>query len=107
MKRKLEDYLDPVLLSAISSKLSDRVKKNPETRTKSKRAVKDFEWPVDELQVFMEDSRTETKSNETVNLNDGLDLVVDGGESGGEDEFCSPFRRYELTALKRFRRERE
>lgn len=101
MKRKLEDYLDPVLLSAISSKLSDRVKKNPETRTKSKREVKDFEWPVDELQVFMEDSRTETKSNEAVNLNHDLDLIVDGGETDGEDEFCTPFRRYELTALKR------
>ncbi|KAJ0087744.1 hypothetical protein Patl1_31882 [Pistacia atlantica] len=68
MKRKLEDYLDP---------------------------------------VFIDDSRAETKSNEAVNLNDGLDLIVDGGETDGEDEFCTPFRRYELSALKRFRRERE
>lgn len=91
MKRKLEDYLDPVLLSAISSKISDRVKKNSETRTKSKREVENFEWPVDELQVFTEDSRTVKKRNEAVNLNNDLDLKVDGEETDGE--FCSPFRR--------------
>lgn len=92
-KKKLEDYLDPVLLAAISSKISGRAK--------SKREDKDFDCPVDKLKVFMEDSssRTEKRKSEAVNLDDDLDLIDDSGDR----ECCTPFWRFEQTALKRFK----
>ncbi|KAK7811188.1 hypothetical protein CFP56_011625, partial [Quercus suber] len=68
-KKQLEDYLDPVLLSAISSKIG-RVKKQkvpllPEMKKKLV-MVKDFEWPVDELNAFVADA---SRSDQVVDLN--------------------------------------
>jgi len=102
-KKKLEDYLDPVLLSAVSSKIGRAKKVHPEA--KPKKVAKDFEWPVDELKVFVADSKSENRGNwrsdEVVDLKDDLDLIGDSGEGG--EESCTPFRRFERTALCRFK----
>ncbi|ONI03377.1 hypothetical protein PRUPE_6G253800 [Prunus persica] len=90
--KKLEDYLDSVLLSQISSKLS-RAKKVPETKLQ-KREVKDFEWPIDELKVLADSDK------EDVNLKDDLDLTEEFG--AGDVESCTPFRRFEQIAARRF-----
>ncbi|KAM4078018.1 hypothetical protein ACB094_09G003800 [Castanea mollissima] len=106
-KKKLEDYLDPVLLSAISSKIG-RVKKQkvplllPETKKKLV-VVKDFEWPVaaDELNAFVvADAR---RSDQVVDLNndDSVDFIEE--EESEESCSCTPFRRFEQSALKRFK----
>ena len=95
-KKKLEDFLDPVLLSAISSKIG-RVKKVPEM--KPKKVIKDFEWPVDELKAFVADSR----SDQVVDLNNDFDFIQDRGNGAHEDQSCTPFRRFEQTALRRFK----
>ncbi|XP_059428437.1 uncharacterized protein LOC132162188 [Corylus avellana] len=101
-KKKLEDYLDPVLLSTVSSKIGRAKKVRPEA--KPKKVAKDFEWPVDELNVFMADSKSENRGNwrsdEVVDLKDDLDLIGDSGEG---EESCTPFRRFERTALCRFK----
>ena len=99
-KKQLEDYLDPVLLSAISSKIG-RVKKQkvpllPEMKKKLV-MVKDFEWPVDELNAFVADA---SRSDQVVDLNN--DNLVDFIEEESE-ESCTPFRRFEQSALKRFK----
>ncbi|KAF5750947.1 hypothetical protein HS088_TW03G01287 [Tripterygium wilfordii] len=78
-RRKVEDYLDPVLLSAIYAKLG-RVKKDETMKAKLKRNVKDFEWPVDELKAFKEEhSRSETRSNlrtnRSVDISHDVDLM--------------------------------
>ncbi|KAJ4842683.1 hypothetical protein Tsubulata_014905 [Turnera subulata] len=82
-KKKLEDYLDPVLLSAISAKIGGARK---EAAGKVKREARDFDWPVHDLKVFVEGEEK-------------------GGDSGreGKVEFCTPFERFEETALKRFK----
>ncbi|KAK7846367.1 hypothetical protein CFP56_008027 [Quercus suber] len=95
-KKQLEDYLDPVLLSAISSKIG-RVKKQkvpllPEMKKKLV-MVKDFEWPVDELNAFVADA---SRSDQVVDLNN--DFIEEESE-----ESCTPFRRFEQSALKRFK----
>ncbi|XP_038877637.1 uncharacterized protein LOC120069887 isoform X2 [Benincasa hispida] len=64
-KRKLEDYLDPVLLSAVSSKIS-RMEKIPKMTVK--REVRDFEWPVNELRMLMEDTTVGKEKIDAVNL---------------------------------------
>ncbi|XP_010654292.1 uncharacterized protein LOC104880171 [Vitis vinifera] len=75
--KKLEDYLDPALLSAVSSKIG-RQKKDGEMK-KLKREIQKFQWPVDELKVFVNDSRMEKtmdwSSDEVVDLKDdnGID----------------------------------
>ncbi|GAV69471.1 hypothetical protein CFOL_v3_12972 [Cephalotus follicularis] len=95
--KKLEDYLDPSLLSVISAKIGARVKED----TPKKPMKREFEWPVDELKVFIEDSRISCRNDETINLNDDSDSIKDGGERQGVT--CTPFGRFELTALKRFK----
>jgi hypothetical protein len=101
-KKKLEDYLDPVLLSAASSKIGRAKKVRPEA--KPKKVAKDFEWPVDELKLFVADSKSENRGNwgsgEVVDLKDDLDLIGDSGEG---EESCTPFRRFERTAFCRFK----
>ncbi|KAK3226392.1 hypothetical protein Dsin_006254 [Dipteronia sinensis] len=108
-KRKLEDYLDPVLLRAISSEIGGRMKKNHEITKSKRREIKDnFEWPIDELKVLVEDSRTEKRNNEAaVNLDDDIHLSqiqeADADSVGDrEGEFCTPFQRFEHTALRKF-----
>ncbi|KAH7553686.1 hypothetical protein JRO89_XS12G0042900 [Xanthoceras sorbifolium] len=104
-KRKLEDYLDPVLLRAISSEIRGQMKKNCEITNPKPREIQDFEWPVDELKVLVEDSRIDKRNKEAVNLGDDIDLIheVDGGVADGDGEFYStPFQRFERTALRRF-----
>ena len=91
--------MDPVLLSAISSKIG-RVKKQkvpllPEMKKKLV-VVKDFEWPVDELNAFVADA---SRSDQVVDLNNDL---VDFIEEESE-ESCTPFRRFEQSALKRLK----
>lgn len=69
--------LDPALLSAVSSKIG-RQKKDGEMK-KLKREIQKFQWPVDELKVFVNDSRMEKtmdwSSDEVVDLKDdnGID----------------------------------
>ena len=92
--------MDPVLLSAISSKIG-RVKKQkvpllPEMKKKLV-MVKDFEWPVDELNAFVADA---SRSDQVVDLNN--DNLVDFNEEESE-ESCTPFRRFEQSAIKRFK----
>ncbi|CAK9174726.1 unnamed protein product [Ilex paraguariensis] len=101
--KRLEDYLDPVLLSAMCSKIGGKRINSGEI--KLQREFDRFEWPVDELKEFVEGSRTEKRvkleRNEAVNLPDDLDFI--GGtsyESGDEEVSCTPFRRFEKTAFK-------
>ncbi|KAF5476047.1 hypothetical protein F2P56_007791 [Juglans regia] len=83
-KRKLEDYLDPFLISTISSKIGV-VKKVLET--KPKKDTEDFEWPVDQLKVFVADSSSKNcanwRSNKAVDLGkDNPELSGKGGDEG-------------------------
>ncbi|PPR80624.1 hypothetical protein GOBAR_AA40090 [Gossypium barbadense] len=99
VKKRLEDYLDPVILAAISSKISRSKKVKLETKFKG------FEWPVDELKVFVEeDSRNSNGGswrNKAIDLNDDFDVLRDG--SDGDEEIGSPFQRVgKKTALKKF-----
>ncbi|GLT89587.1 hypothetical protein SLE2022_075650 [Rubroshorea leprosula] len=101
-ERKLEEYLDPVLLSAICAKIG---RSNKDSEMKMKRNVRDFEWPVDELKVFVDDSRTENgaycrNSEVVVDLNSDTDVIGDCGDG----EIGTPFQHFEQTALKRFKR---
>lgn len=91
--KKLEDYLDSVLLSQISSKLS-RAKKVPETKLQE-REVKDFEWPIDELKVLADSDKDD------VNLKEDLDLIEEFGDR--DVESCTPFRRFEQITARRFK----
>ncbi|XVF76629.1 hypothetical protein PTKIN_Ptkin13bG0281600 [Pterospermum kingtungense] len=105
VKRKLEDYLDPVLLAAASSKIGRSKNEKPETKVK--REVKGFEWPADELKVFVEEdwrnaNRGSWRNREAVDLNNDVDVIGDGGD--GDEEIGSPFQRLEKTALKKFKR---
>lgn len=95
-KKKLEDYLDPDLLSAITSKIS-RPKKVPKMTLK--REVKDFEWPVDELRMLMEDSVVGKEKVNTVNLSNDSDDLIENDEDGSDVKFSSPFQKFEQTAL--------
>ncbi|KAM5560104.1 hypothetical protein ABKV19_021320 [Rosa sericea] len=91
---KLEDYLDLNLLADVSSRIG-RAKKVETTSLKKEDG--DFKWPVNELKVLVVES-----GKEAVNLNDDVDLteeVVDG-----DAETCTAFRRFERSALRRFRR---
>ncbi|KAL7248325.1 hypothetical protein ACSBR2_003108 [Camellia fascicularis] len=94
--KRLEDYLDPILLSAIRAKIGGKRGLGGEMR--EKKEVEEFEWPVDELKVLM---------REAVELGDDDDGGVDviGGVVGDDvDGVCwSPFQRFERTALKRFK----
>ncbi|PPD84167.1 hypothetical protein GOBAR_DD18904 [Gossypium barbadense] len=99
VKKRLEDYLDPVILAGISSKISRSKKAKLETNFKG------FEWPVDELKVFVEeDSRNSNGGswrNKAIDLNDDFDVLRDG--SDGDEEIGSPFQRVgKKTALKKF-----
>ncbi|KAK9290211.1 hypothetical protein L1049_008377 [Liquidambar formosana] len=100
-KKKLEDYLDPVLLSAISSKIKSE-KENGDKKLKKR--TRDFEWPVEELKVFMEKPRPKARADwrykVTVDLNDDRDVIEDFEAEAGES--CTPFERFEQTALKLF-----
>ncbi|KAH0995477.1 hypothetical protein GBA52_019341 [Prunus armeniaca] len=91
--KKLEDYLDSVLLSQISSKLS-RAKKVPGTKLQEKE-VKDFEWPIDELKVLADSDKDD------VNLKEDLDLIEEFGDR--DVESCTPFRRFEQITARRFK----
>ncbi|KAF8396775.1 hypothetical protein HHK36_018407 [Tetracentron sinense] len=99
-KRKLEDYLDPVLLSAISSKLK---RKQYGGETKLTRISTDFEWPVEELKAFMDESRIEKRrkwiSKAAVDLNADLEEAI----VEEDEEPSTPFRRFEETVLKLFK----
>ncbi|MBA0677476.1 hypothetical protein Goari_018882 [Gossypium aridum] len=99
VKKRLEDYLDPVILAGISSKISRSKKAKLETKFKG------FEWPVDELKVFVEeDSRNSNGGswrNKAIDLNDDFGVLRDG--SDGDEEIGSPFQRVgKKTALKKF-----
>lgn len=95
-KKKLEDYLDPVLLSAITSKIG-RAKKVP--KMTPKKEVEDFLWPVDELRMLMEDSEVGKEKIDTVNLNTDSDNLVENDEDGSDVKFSTPFQKFEQTAL--------
>ena len=75
--KKLEDYLDPTLLSVVSSKIG-RQKKDVKMK-KKKKEIEKFEWPVDELNVFVANSRmvktVDWSSDEVIDLKDdnGID----------------------------------
>ncbi|KAK6231430.1 hypothetical protein SCA6_001503 [Theobroma cacao] len=104
VKKKLEDYLHPVLLAAVSSKIGHSKKAKAETGLK--REVRGFEWPVDELKVFVEDdsriaNRASWRNREAVDLNNDFDAIGDGGDEN--EEIASPFQRFEKTALKNFK----
>ncbi|MBA0760685.1 hypothetical protein Gotri_023413 [Gossypium trilobum] len=89
VKKRLEDYLDPVILAEISSKINRSKKAKLETKFKG------FEWPVDELKVFVEeDSRNYNGGswrNKAIDHNDDFDVLRDG--SDGDEEIGSPFQR--------------
>lgn len=79
--KKLEDYLDPALLSAVSSKIG-RQKKDGEMK-KLKREIQKFQWPVDELKVFVNDSRMgktmDWSRDEVVDLKDDNGIWLNTG----------------------------
>ncbi|XAR68953.1 hypothetical protein NMG60_11000377 [Bertholletia excelsa] len=102
INKRLEDYLDPVLLSAIRAKIGR--KRNREGAIyKPKELEIAFEWPVDELKALGEGSMSEKgakwRGYEAVDLGDDVGGVRVGG--GGEDE---AFEMFEREARKRFRR---
>ncbi|KAF6137750.1 hypothetical protein GIB67_040458 [Kingdonia uniflora] len=92
-KSKLEDYLDPILLSKISSKIKNtRAKLEPNVRVS-----RDFDWPIDDLKQFstldLTIRRRDWVNGGAVSLNDDFD-------GGGEEVVCSPFEQFEKTVLK-------
>ncbi|KAA8516436.1 hypothetical protein F0562_016729 [Nyssa sinensis] len=104
--KRLEDYLDPVLLSVIRTKIGGKRKRDGDMKLKS--AEFEFEWPVDELKVFTENCLPTEKlmkwrsDNGVVDLNDDLNLI--GGVEEDEHEVSfTPFQRFERMALKRFK----
>ncbi|KAK8649489.1 hypothetical protein V6N13_130218 [Hibiscus sabdariffa] len=88
VKKKLEDYLDPILLAALSSKIGRSKKAKLETKFKREGLGNRFEWPVDELKVFVEkdssDSNRGSWRKEAFDLHNGFDVV------GGGDEKIDP-----------------
>ncbi|CAK9319983.1 unnamed protein product [Citrullus colocynthis] len=94
-KRKLEDYLDPVLLSAVSSKIS-RMETFP--KMTMKREVRDFEWPVDELRMLMQDTAVGKEKIDAVTLGNDSDNLLENDEDG-DVLFSTPFQKFEQTAL--------
>ncbi|KAE8726463.1 hypothetical protein F3Y22_tig00006753pilonHSYRG00030 [Hibiscus syriacus] len=99
VKKKLEDYLDPILLAALSSKIGRSKKAKLETMFK--RDGLGFEWPVDELNLFAEEdssnSNRGSRRNEAFDLNYDFDVIGDGDEN-----IRSSFQRFRKTALKKF-----
>ncbi|KAE8697878.1 hypothetical protein F3Y22_tig00110610pilonHSYRG00902 [Hibiscus syriacus] len=99
VKKKLEDYLDPILLAALSSKIGRS--KKAKLETKFKRDGYGFEWPVDELNVFAENDSSNSNRgswrNEAFDLNNDFDAIGDGDENIG-----SLFQRFEKKVLKKF-----
>ncbi|KAE8649528.1 hypothetical protein Csa_017968 [Cucumis sativus] len=94
-ERKLEDYLDPVLLSAISSKIS-RLEKIPKITVKRK--VRDFEWDVDELRMWTEDTAVGKEKIDAVNLGNDSDNLIEN-DVDGDVKFSTPFQKFEQNAL--------
>ncbi|XP_050945229.1 uncharacterized protein LOC127143764 isoform X2 [Cucumis melo] len=94
-ERKLEDYLDPVLLSAISSKIN-RFEKIP--RITVKREVRDFEWHVDELRMWTEDTAVGKEKIDAVNLGNDSDNLIEN-DVDGDVKFSTPFQKFEQNAL--------
>ncbi|XP_059643451.1 uncharacterized protein LOC132285295 [Cornus florida] len=103
--KRLEDYLDPVLLSAIRRKIGGKSKRDGGLKLK-----REFEWPIDGLKVFAEDLRREkgmkwrSSVGGAVDLDEDRDLIGGGGEDDEEEQVsCTPFQRFERAALKRFK----
>lgn len=75
--KKLEDYLDPALLSLVSSRIGRQRKDVKPKKQRSK--IEKFQWPVDELKVLVDDSRMvktmDWSSDEVIDLKDdnGID----------------------------------
>lgn len=66
-----------------------------------KREVRDFEWPVDELRMLMDDSAVGKENINTVNLGNDSDNFRENDEEG-EVKFSTPFQKFEQTALELF-----
>ncbi|KAL6987601.1 hypothetical protein U1Q18_013346 [Sarracenia purpurea var. burkii] len=90
-KKRLEDYLDPDLLSAVRARISGKQKRGGDQNKLMKELA--FEWPVDELKW--------RSSEGVVDLGDGVDVIRSGGDE--DDDSGTPFQRFERTALKRFK----
>lgn len=97
--KKLEDYLDPVVLSAVRVKIGGKRKFDEEKKIKSEN-LNEFEqfekWPKEE-------KLPKSEQNEAVDLQNDSDWV--GDSDGDEGIFCNPFLQFEKTALKRFNRQ--
>ncbi|KAH7866268.1 hypothetical protein Vadar_017917 [Vaccinium darrowii] len=109
--RRLEDYLDPTLLSAARATIGGNRKRGGERKSQ----VQGFEWPVDELKVWKQDligseegivMKWRSDDEKAVDLGDDhVDVVRGGGDDDDDDGgCCSPFQSFERTALKRFKR---
>lgn len=97
--KKLEDYLDPVVLSAVRVKIGGKRKFDEEKKIKSGNS--------NEFEQFEKWSKEEklpkSEQNEAVDLQNDSDWV--GDSDGDEGIFCNPFLQFEKTALKRFNRQ--
>ncbi|XWS55670.1 hypothetical protein CRYUN_Cryun09bG0021000 [Craigia yunnanensis] len=67
------------------------------TETKLKRDVKGFEWPVDEVKMFVEEdsrnaNRGSWRNREAIDLNNDLDVI-------GDEDIGSPFQRLEKNGV--------
>ncbi|KAL2554649.1 Uncharacterized protein Fot_08268 [Forsythia ovata] len=95
--KKLEDYLDPVLLSAVRAKIGGKRKFDEEKKNKSGylNEFDQFEkWPKEEKLPKFE-------KNEAVDLQN--DSAWIGDSDGDEGIFCNRFLQFEKTVLKQFK----
>ncbi|CAA7016567.1 unnamed protein product [Microthlaspi erraticum] len=73
-KRKLEDYLDPILLHAISSRINQAETKEKQMERKdvfvNTNQRKEFDWPVDRLDPLINDPNRDNARSSG---------IVDGG----------------------------
>lgn len=63
-----------------------------------KREVRDFEWPVDELRMLMQDTAVGKEKIDAINLGNDSDNLLENDEDG-DVLFSTPFQKFEQTAL--------
>ncbi|XVF08081.1 hypothetical protein REPUB_Repub06bG0195300 [Reevesia pubescens] len=89
-----------IILETVSTKVGRS--KKAKIKTKLKKEVKGFEWPIDELKVFVEGNsknanRGSLKNREVVDLNNDSNSI--GNED--EEEIGSLFQSLKKMALKK------
>ncbi|KAL2533756.1 Uncharacterized protein Adt_07107 [Abeliophyllum distichum] len=95
--KKLEDYLDPVLLSAVRAKIGGKRKFDEEKKIKS-----GYSNEFDQFEKWTKEEKLpKFEKNEAVDLQNDSDWI--GDSDGDEGIFCNRFLQYEKTVLKRFK----